>query len=84
MGEDLEGLGDAGREFATVLYVSEGEFGDDIGGESRGKDTGGGDGVLNRKVDADASDGRHGVGGVSDAEQAGDVPAFEVVDLDRK
>ena len=42
----------------------------------------GGDGILNGEVDADAADGRHGVSGVSDAEQARGVPATEVIDLD--
>ncbi len=45
------------------------------------EDAGGGHGVLNGEVDADAADGRHGVGGVADAEQAGAVPACEAVDL---
>ena len=50
--------------------------------ERVGEDVGGGDGVLQGDVDADAADGRHGVRGVADAEQAGEPPAFEVVDLD--
>jgi len=47
----------------------------------RCEDVGGGDGVLNSEVDADAADGRHGVGSVADGEEAGQVPAGEVVDL---
>lgn len=35
----------------------------------RGERVGGGDGVLNGEVDADASDGRHGVSGVADAQE---------------
>ena len=34
MDDDLEGLGDAGGEFAAVLDVGEGEFGDEAGGEA--------------------------------------------------
>ena len=48
------------------------------------EDVGGGDCVLNGEVDADAADGRHGVRGVADAEEAGEVPAVEDVDLDRE
>ena len=80
--DDLKGLGDACGEFAAALDVGEGELGDDAGLEGGGEDAGGGDGVLNGEVDADAADGRHGVGGVADAEQAGAVPAGEAVDLD--
>ena len=47
-----------------------------------GEDVGGGDGVLNGEVDADAADGGHGVGGVADAEEAGEMPAVEAIDLD--
>ena len=82
MDDDLEGLGDAGGELAAVLDVVEGELGDDAGGEYGREDAGGGDGVLNGEVDADAADGGHGVGGVADAEEAGAVPAVETVDLD--
>ena len=46
-----------------------------------GEDVGGGDGVLQGEVDADAADGGHGVGGVADAEEAGGGPALEVVDF---
>ena len=46
-----------------------------FGGEDWGQEVGGGDGVLDGEVDADAADGGHGVGGVADAEQAGPVPS---------
>jgi hypothetical protein len=86
---DLERLGEAGGELAAVLDLFEGEFGDrgaavEIGEEGLGEDVGGGDGILDGEVDADASDGGHGVGGVADAEEAGGEPAFEMVDLDGK
>jgi hypothetical protein len=80
--EDLEGLSDAGGEFAAMLDVREGEFGDDPGGQDGCEDAGGSNGVLNGEVDADAADGGHGVGGVADAEEAGEVPAGEAIDLD--
>ena len=40
-----------------------------------------GDSILNSDVDTDAAYRGHGVGGVSDAEQAGKGPALKVVDL---
>ena len=80
--KDLKGLGDAGGEFAAELDACEGEFGDDAGEEDGRENAGGGYGVLDGEVDADASDWRHGVCGVADAEETGEVPAFEAVDLD--
>ena len=82
MDDALEGLSDAGGELAAVLDSFQSEFGDDAGGEYGREDAGGGYGVLNGEVDADASDGGHGVGGVADAKEAGAVPAGEAVDLD--
>ncbi len=41
---------------------------------------GGRDGVLNRQIDADAADRRHGVSGVADAQKAGLVPQRQTVD----
>ena len=77
----LEGLGDFGGEFATVLDSCEGEFGDEGFAEGGGEDAGGGYGVLNGEVDADAAYGGHGVGGIADAEQAREVPALKTIDL---
>lgn len=42
---------------------------------------GGGDCVLNSEVDADAAYWGHGMSGIADAEEAGTVPAREVIDL---
>ncbi len=53
-------------------------------GQWRGEDIGGGDRVLDREVDADATDGRHGVGSVADRQQPGLLPACEAVELDRQ
>src|SRR5207245_6620078 len=61
----LEGLRDAGGEFAAALDVGEGDLGDESGAERGGEDVGGGDGVLDSEGDADAADGRRGVCGVS-------------------
>ena len=86
MHEDLEALREANGEGAAALHTGEGALRDDAGLEAlakrRDEQVGGGDGILDGEVDADAADGRHGVGGVADAEQAGAMPAAEVIDLD--
>jgi hypothetical protein len=41
---------------------------------------GGGNRVLNGKVDPDTTDGGHGVGGVADEQQSRPPPALEPVD----
>ena len=48
-----------------------------------GEDVGGRDRVLDREVDADPADRRHGVGGIADREQAGPLPAGQPVERDR-
>lgn len=63
----LEGLGDAGRSFAAMLDPGESEFGYDASFESRRENAGGGHCILNGEVDADAADGGHGVGRISNA-----------------
>jgi hypothetical protein len=50
--------------------------------ERAGEDVGRGDRVLDREVDADAADRRHGVGGIADRQQARPVPAGQPVELD--
>ncbi len=71
MGEDLHALGVVDGALAVVLDAGEIVGCCGVGEEGFGEDVGGGDGVLQGDVDADAADGGHGVGGVSDAEQAG-------------
>ena len=46
------------------------------------EEVGGGDCVLQGDVDAYAADGGHGMGCVSDAEEAGGAPLLKAVDLD--
>ena len=82
VGEGLDALGAADGLDAVLLDPLEVVVGEGVGAERVGEDVGGGDGVLQGDVDADAADGRHGVGGVADAEQAGEPPALEVIDLD--
>jgi len=52
------------------------------GGQGGDENICGGDGVLNGEIDADAADGRHGVGGVADAEQAAAGPVAQAIDGD--
>jgi hypothetical protein len=81
VGEDLHSLGFSDGGFAIVLNGSEVVYGGTAGKEAFGEDVGGGDCVLYRYVDADAADGGHGVGCVSNAEQAGGAPLAESIDL---
>src|SRR5215831_10352231 len=45
---------------------------------------GGGDGVLNRKVDPDTSNRRHGVRRIADANESGTIPAAQTIYFDLK
>jgi hypothetical protein len=82
VGGDLEALRVADGALAVVLYGEEVVEGWAGVAEGFGEAVGGGDRVLQRDVDADAADGGHGVCGVADAEEPGEVPAVEDVDLD--
>ena len=82
VGEELHFLGFAHGRFTIVLNGAEIVDGGTAGEKALGEDVGGGDCVLQGDVDADAADGGHGVGGVSDAEEAGGAPLAEAVDLD--
>ena len=84
MGACQNALGDAHWKLPSFLnlgkvFVAYGSF-----AQRLGEQVGGGDGVLNGEVDADASCGRHGVGRVAYAEQAGLMPLREAVDLDER
>src|ERR1700686_2050007 len=57
-----------------------GGFGGGTGGQNGDENICGGDGVLNGEIDADAADGRHGVGGVADAEEAAAGPVAQAID----
>ena len=81
VGEELHLLGFAHSRFAIVLNGAEVVYGGTAGEEAFGEDVGGGDCVLYSNVDADAADGGHGVGRVTDAEEAGGAPVLEAVDL---
>ena len=93
MGENLNCLSHAGGEFAAGLDMMQlgvsafgrawnmGIVGGD-GGQGGDENICGGDGVLNGEVDADSTDGGHGVGGVADAEEAAAGPVAQAVDGD--
>ena len=82
VGEGLDALGAADGELAVVLDGAEIVDGEGAVAEGLGEEVCGGYGVLQGDVDADAADGGHGVGGIADAEEAGGVPALEMIDLD--
>ena len=75
VGAGLQALRAQDGGLALGLNRVEMVAGEGAGAEWISEEVGGGDGVLDREVDADAADGRHGVGGVADAEEAGAVPA---------
>ena len=68
VGEHLDSLSDASGEEAAIFKFVEVDVDVVFAGEYRGEDVGGGDGVLNGEIDANSADGRHGVGGVAEAE----------------
>lgn len=82
VGEDLNGLSHAGREFAAGLDFLEMGIGGGSGGQNGDENICGGDGVLNGEIDADTTDGGHGVGGIADAEEAAARPVAQAIDSD--
>jgi hypothetical protein len=85
----LKGLRDTGRQVAASLNASQQLFTDGqipcmCRAQYRTEDARSGNRVLNREINADASDRGHRMSGVADAEQAGETPAPEAVDLNRK
>jgi hypothetical protein len=80
--EDLHALGVADGALAVVLDASQIVHGGAVAEQGFREDVGGGDCILEGDVDAYAADGRHGMGCVADAEQAGRAPVLKVVDLD--
>ena len=82
MSEDLRGLGHFGWKFAAILdFVQVGIDGGVIA-QRLPENVGGGDGVLNGEIYADSADGRHGVRGIADTEQAGARPLAQAIDGD--
>ena len=81
VGEDLDALGVVDGALAVVLDAGEVVGCGSAGEKGFGEHVGGGYGVLEGDVDADAADGGHGVGGVADAEEAGGGPLLEAIDF---
>src|ERR1700728_4539685 len=79
---DLKALGDAGGEVAALLNAGEESVGDAMFAQRAAEEIGRGDRILNSEIDADSASGRHGVRGVSDAEQPGAMPMLQTIDLD--
>ena len=78
---ELQMLRHVGWPFAAFLDAGEDFLGDALFTQGRGEDIGRCDGVLDSEVHADSSDGRHGMRGIANAEQAGEMPPREVIDL---
>ena len=68
LNHDLDGLDDFGWPFAPLLHLRHKLITQrPLARQRRGEEIGRRDCVLNREVDADAADRRHGMRGVSDA-----------------
>ena len=80
--EQLNRLRHASRKFPAPLHRGHIRIAQRIVAQLRGKEIGGGDGVLDREIHADPADRRHGVGGVADAQQSRPAPLLEAIDLD--
>ena len=79
---DLHRLRQARRQGAAALHGGEMRIGQRAVAQRHGEDVGGGDGVLDREVDADPADRRHRVRAVADAQQARPPPALQPIDRD--
>jgi len=81
--QDLYALGDARGKFTALLHSLKCSKRYSPAEQGLNEDIGGGDRILYRQINADAADGRHGVGGVSYAEQPRPVPATQPVNGNR-
>ena len=70
-----------GQETAR-LHGLEVRIGQPAFAQRRRQDVRGRDRILDREIDADAADRRHGVRGIADAEHAGPPPGLQAVDAD--
>ena len=71
-----------GGKFPPALNGLEILVGNLAAQQGRRQDVGGGDGVLDCEIDADAADRGHRVRGIADAQQAGSVPVPQPIDRD--
>ena len=77
----LESLRFASGRFATPLNGGQALFAERATLQRRREDVRAGHGVLDREIDPDAADGRHGVGRIADEQQAGFVPLGQTIEL---
>ncbi|MGB7750828.1 MAG: hypothetical protein WCF88_04690 [Candidatus Acidiferrales bacterium] len=84
MCEDLEALRYACGEFAAALDFAKMVIADGAFCERRGEFVRGGDRILNREIDSDSTDWRHGMRGIADAEKPGARPLAQAVHGDGK
>ena len=82
MDEELEALRHLGWPFPAALYLHQVALAQVSIGQRFRQQVRGGNSVLDRQVDADAADRRHGVGGIANAQQAGPAPLLQAIDLD--
>lgn len=81
MGEDLECLRSAHRFLSMMLDLLQAVGCQGVGTQRFRQDVGGCNGILQRDVDSDASNRRHGVRGVANTEQSWRRPLRKPVDL---
>ncbi len=80
MNLDLHGLGHAGRPEAAPLHSGKIAVARCALCQDRTQDVRCRHRILDREIDADSADRRHGVGSIADAEQAGPMPGLKPVD----
>ncbi len=77
--EELGGLRHLGRPLPAGLHLAQRRERHGAFSQGFGKDVGGGHGVLDGEIDADAADRRHGMRRISDAEKAFAAPFLQPV-----
>jgi len=82
--ESLRALDDLCRKHSPLLNLLQQRVDVFSARQRSGKDVGCGDGVLDREVDPDSADRRHGMGRIADREEAWPPPARQSVQRDRK
>jgi hypothetical protein len=78
----LRALDDLGRKHAPLLHFLQERIDILTPRERRRENVRGSDSVLDREIDADSSDRRHGVRRITDRKQAGTPPSLEPVERD--
>lgn len=84
MGNRLQTLYDPRAKLSLLLNAGKQIIGISFGVQGPHQYVCSGYRVLNRQIDTNAKDGRHGMSRISDAQEAGTMPAREPVDLHRQ